>query len=164
MNHSHKVNPRDLAPVITLFVIILVLTITSILVSGKTNPAFFMQLFMGFFFTIFGAFKAAQPKGFAMAFREYDILAMRSKTYGYVYPFIELLLGVMYLWGFYLLYTNIFTLFLMGFGAYGVWKKLQKNEEVPCACLGVVFKIPMTYVTLGEDLLMALMAFLMIII
>ncbi|MCD8508323.1 MAG: hypothetical protein LRY42_02930 [Candidatus Pacebacteria bacterium] len=55
------------------------------------------------------------------------------------------------------------TILLSGMSAYGVWKKLQKKEEVPCACLGALFYVPMTYVTLVENLLMVIMALAMII-
>ncbi len=50
----------------------------------------------------------------------------------------------------------VFVVMLVG--AYGVYLKLKEHEEIPCACLGTVFKVPMTWVTLGEDLLMAGMA------
>jgi hypothetical protein len=47
--------------------------------------------------------------------------------------------------------------------AAGVARELWKGREIMCACLGVVFKIPMTYVTLLEDLLMAAMAGFMLV-
>jgi hypothetical protein len=47
-------------------------------------------------------------------------------------------------------------------GAAGVWRELRKNNQIPCACLGVVFKIPMTWVTFIEDVAMAAMAAAMI--
>ncbi|MDP3725587.1 MAG: hypothetical protein Q8R36_00140 [bacterium] len=50
------------------------------------------------------------------------------------------------------------------FGALGVFLKLRDGEVVPCACLGVVFKIPMTWVTFIEDLLMAVMAAFMLFV
>ncbi|MBI4369580.1 MAG: hypothetical protein HY547_05055 [Elusimicrobia bacterium] len=44
----------------------------------------------------------------------------------------------------------------------GVIQKLREKEEIPYACLGMVFKVPMTWVTFAEDLLMAAEALLMI--
>jgi hypothetical protein len=52
----------------------------------------------------------------------------------------------------------------MGIGAIGVYIKLLKKEEIPCACLGTVFKVPMIWVTLAEDLLMVAMAVIMLIL
>jgi hypothetical protein len=51
---------------------------------------------------------------------------------------------------------------LMLVSAVGIGMELAKKKEIQCACLGLVFNIPMTYVTLAEDLLMALMALLML--
>ena len=44
----------------------------------------------------------------------------------------------------------------------GVTKELAQGRKITCACLGAVFKIPMTYVTLLEDVLMAVMALIML--
>ncbi len=60
--------------------------------------------------------------------------------------------------------TNVFTLALMFVSAAGVFNELRKGKTVICACLGAVFKIPMTYETLAEDLIMAIMALAMLFI
>ena len=39
-------------------------------------------------------------RGFADAYRTYDVVARRVPAYGYVYPFVELLLGAAYVTGF----------------------------------------------------------------
>ena len=88
---------------------------------------------------------------------------MRVNWYGLVYPFIEVGLGVAYLLKFHLFYVNLITFFLMSIGALGVGIALHRGERLMCACLGAVFKVPMTYVTLVEDLLMAVMALYMLI-
>jgi hypothetical protein len=58
-------------------------------------------------------------------------------------------------------YFSVATFILMALGAIGVSRALSNKQEIPCACLGVVFTVPMTYVTLGEDILMAVMALAM---
>ncbi len=87
---------------------------------------------------------------------------MKSKTYALSYPFIEVILGLMYLLSFGGIYRDVFTFLIMSMSAYGVWKALQVKDEIPCACLGTVFKVPMTKVTLFENVFMALMALYMI--
>lgn len=141
-------------PLIVIFIVIILLTVFS---------GFTMSNFMGYFFLIFGLFKVIKWKGFVMAYREYDVLAKMSKLYAYIYPLIEIGLGAAYLSVWNLFYVNIFTLIIMIISAYGVWLKLREKEEIPCACLGTVFKLPMTKVTLFEDLLMAVMSLLMLI-
>jgi len=93
----------------------------------------------------------------------YDLIAKRSETYALAYPFIELSLGFCYLFRCYLPFINIITLMVMLVSAAGVAAELYKGKEITCACLGLVFKFPMTYVTLAEDLLMAAMAATMLL-
>ena len=73
-------------------------------------------------------------------------------------------MGLAYLFAFQLLFTNIITVAIMGVSAVGVGNELRKKNQIVCACLGAVFKIPMTKVTFTEDLLMAGMALWMLIL
>ena len=119
---------------------------------------------MGFFFLVFGFFKVINLKSFVQAYAMYDLIAQKNTSYGFIYPFIELILGVCYLMRWFLLATNSATVIIMLISAVGVFNELRKGKTIVCACLGTVFKIPMTYVTLAEDLLMAIMAFLMLFV
>ncbi len=154
---------KDFLPLIAIFTGIIIL---SILWVNAFQGGFmrWMEVFMGLFFVVFGFFKVFNLKGFADAYRMYDVIAMKYPKYGYVYPFIELALGALYLIGVFSLFTNMVTLFVMSISAVGVYLKLKKKEKIMCACLGVVFKVPMTWVTLTEDLLMALMAGVMLLL
>lgn len=119
---------------------------------------------MGLFFIVFGSFKIMNLRGFVEAYSMYDLLAQRSTLYAYLYPFIELSLGIAYLMRWHLTAINGITLVLMLISAAGVARELAQGRAIMCACLGVVFKIPMTYVTLAEDLLMAVMAMIMLLV
>lgn len=154
---------KDFAPLISILVVIILFTAYMWNTSSNPDLMFGMRMFMSGFFIIFGTFKLIKWKGFVKAYKEYDILAKKSTAYAYIYPLIEIGLGLAYFFAWNLLFTNIITLIIMLVGSYGVWLKLRKKEEIPCACLGVVFKLPMTKVTLFEDLLMAVMALMMII-
>lgn len=119
--------------------------------------------FMAAFFIIFSLFKIINLPGFVMAYREYDIIAKQLPVYAYLYPFIELTLGIMYFMRYQLIIANGVTLVLMILSSIGVALELAQGNAIACACLGAVFNIPMTYVTLAEDLLMGLMALFMLI-
>lgn len=121
-----------------------------------------MSHFMGGFFLAFSFFKLLNVRGFADAFQTYDVLARRSIGYGYVYPFIELALGIAYLSGVGPLLTNVVTLAIMLLGLVGVAKALAQKRRIQCACLGTVFNLPMSKVTLIEDGAMAVMAAVML--
>ena len=98
-----------------------------------------MQVFMGVFFLVFGLFKVVRLRRFAEAYRMYDLLAARSVVYAYLYPFLELALGVAYLRGVGGDVINWITLVVVGISAVGVYNKLRKREKIMCACLGAVF-------------------------
>ena len=101
--------------------------------------------------------------GFASSYAMYDVLAKRVPAYGYVYPFIELGLGVWYLLGWQPILVNWVTLIVMAFSSIGVILAVVNKQKIRCACLGAGFNLPMSTVTIIEDLLMAAMALWIIV-
>jgi len=118
----------------------------------------FMTAFMSGFFLVFSFFKFLDLKAFAASYATYDLLAAKWPVYGLAYPFIELALGLGYLTGFNLFYTNLATVIIMGFSSIGVIQSVLGKNKIQCACLGTVFHFPMSTVTIVEDLLMVAMA------
>ena len=121
-----------------------------------------MRYFMAGFFLVFSFFKLLDLKAFASAYQSYDLLAARWPTWGLIYPFAELALGVAYLTNWMPTLTNSATLIIMGFSAIGVVRAVVLKSKIQCACLGTVFKLPMSTVTIVEDLGMVLMAAVML--
>jgi copper chaperone CopZ len=117
-----------------------------------------MGNFMGGFFLAFSFFKLLDLRGFVDSFQTYDVVARPLRAYGYLYPFIELGLGVAYLVGFAPVATNVVTLVVMLVGIVGVSQALLQKRQIQCACLGTVFNLPMSKVTFIEDGVMATMA------
>lgn len=126
--------------------------------AGAFDAGRAMANFMVGFFLVFSFFKLLDVQAFADGFATYDVLAARSRAYALTYPFVELGLGVAYLVRFAPSATNLATLVLMLFGTVGVAKALADRRKIRCACLGTVFNLPMSTVTLVEDLSMAAMA------
>lgn len=154
-------NIKVFLPLIAIFAFV---TIASCILTWHQQGDYHLLMvnFMGFFFVVFGAFKISNLVAFAQAYRMYDLIAQRSVIYAYMYPFIEVALGIAYLVQWNIFAISLFTFFLMSISALGVAKELMRGSSITCACLGVVFKVPMTWVTFGEDLLMALMALWML--
>ena len=149
---------KDFAPLIGIFAAIIAFTLIRVWIHGGWDLMYAMNDFMAGFFIVFGAFKIINLPHFVEAYTKYDLIAQRIKWYAYAYPFIEVALGIAYLIRFMPIATNAFTYVLMLVSGIGVAIALAKGENLMCACLGMVFKLPMTYVTLFEDLLMAGMA------
>jgi hypothetical protein len=150
-------------PLITIFSVVIAITATHQWYYGF-NLHDAMRIGMGAFFLVFAFFKVINLHEFAQAYSMYDIIAKRAYWYGYLYPFIEIGLGIAYILNWRPKFINIFTMCLMLVCAAGVFIELRAGKKIVCACLGAVFKVPMTYVTLLEDLLAAGMAALMLMI
>ncbi len=123
-----------------------------------SNKAFdlmqWMRHFMAGFFLVFSFFKLLNLKGFAESYAMYDVLAKRIPAWGYVYAFIELALGICFMMNFDPLATNAITLAVMGISISGVLQSVLNKRKIQCACLGSVFNLPMSTVTIIEDALM----------
>lgn len=122
-----------------------------------------MQHFMAGFFLVFSFFKFLDLKGFAESYATYDIVARRWMGWGYVYAFIELFLGLAFLTGFQPLLTNGLTFAVMSISLVGVVQRVMAKKKIRCACLGTVFNLPMSTITITEDVLMIAMSGIMLI-
>jgi len=117
-----------------------------------------MTHFMAGWFLVFSFFKLLDLRSFAESYRMYDIVAARSRIYSFAYPFLELGLGIAYLLHAAPAIVNAVTLVVMVVSLIGVLRTVLAKRKIRCACLGAVFNLPMTYVTVAEDGLMAIMA------
>lgn len=148
-------------PLIIIFSVIVLWTILHQSISGWSLH-YAMHDFMGGFFILLGMLKVISWKKFAESYQGYDPLAMKVPLYAYIYPAVEVFLGVVYqfrlgdefLW-------NILTVLILGIATVGVVKVLIRDEVVKCACLGGLFSIPITWFTVFENVLMIGMAIYM---
>lgn len=128
------------------------------------SPMLWMRNFMAGFFIVFAFFKLLDISGFAGSFAMYDVIAKRWKAWAYAYPFVELALGIAYLINFNPLITNMVTLIVLSIGTIGVVQSNLSKRPIKCACLGDVFNLPMSTVTIIENVSMLVMAGLMLLI
>jgi hypothetical protein len=122
-----------------------------------------MSYFMGFFLCQFALLKLFNPIQFADGFQMYDLIAKNCRAYAFAYPLIELILGLSYLALFLPILTAILTIIILGAGAVSVIRALIKGLDVRCACMGTILDVPLSTVTLTEDLGMVAMAILLLI-
>lgn len=152
---------KKLLPLFLIFIFIFLLPLVRQNFSNFDWMLYMMD-FMGVFFIIFGLFKLVDLKGFVVGFQNYDFIAKRFSTYGYAYPFIEIILGAMYLLGFMFLVQNLLVLILSAVGTITAYAYIDNDEDIRCVCLGTLFDLPMTVVTFLENALMFLMALSMV--
>jgi len=82
-----------------------------------------MRHFMAGFFIVFSFFKLLNISGFAESYSMYDIVAAKWKGWGYIYPFVELLLGILYLTNIQPYWSNVAAIIILGVSTelYVVW-------------------------------------------
>jgi copper chaperone CopZ len=158
--NSEKTKLQQLKP---LLLILFYITSTCVLLHYKDwSWSEFMLDFMGLFYIVFGFFKMLDLKGFPESFKMYDPLANLIPIYGWIYPFIETALGIMFLMRFEVNIALIMTLVVLGITTVGVTKTLLDKKSIRCACLGTALKLPMTEATLIENTIMIAMAAVML--
>ena len=146
------------APVLLIFVYLFSVTTIVELTADRIDISRWMRHFMAGFFLIFSFFKMLNLKGFKDSYAMYDIIARKFPVWGYMYVCIEGLLGMAFLTNFNPLLTNSVTLVLMSVSIVGVLNAVLDKKTLQCACLGAVFKLPMSTVTIIEDGLMIAMS------
>lgn len=119
----------------------------------------YKKIFIAITFILFGILKLYNLEKFSEIFSKYDIIAKYYKSYAYLYPFIEIIIGILILNKISL--SNIFSYIniLMIISILSVIISMSKGQNLRCGCLGSFFHIPLSYVTLSENILMLLMSY-----
>jgi copper chaperone CopZ len=145
-------------PILLIFGYISAVTLLVQLKNESFNLMEAMRHFMAGFFLVFSFFKLLNIKGFAESYVMYDVLAKAIPAWAYLYAFVELGLGIANVINFNPLITNLTTLVVMTISIIGVLQSVLNKKKIQCACLGAVFNLPMSTVTIIEDALMIVMS------
>ena len=146
-------------PVIALFAIAFALAVAvTWLVNGVLFEPQTIASFIAIAMVLLGLQKLQDIDKFATMFLNYDLLAQKWVRYGYVYPFVETVAGLLMLMGVLTWLSAPATLIVAGIGAISVIKAVYIDKrELKCACLGDS-RVPLGFVSLTENLMMIGMA------
>ncbi|WPU93967.1 cation transporter [Mucilaginibacter sabulilitoris] len=166
--HSHTMSmepdtesPSWLAtykPILIIFGYISVIAVIAGYSMGNFMTMTAMRVFMSGFFLIFSFFKLLDLQGFADSYSMYDIVAKKFRAWGYIYAFVELGLGLAFALNIAPVIVNAITFIVMSVSLIGVLQSVLNKRKIQCACLGAVFNLPMSTVTIVEDALMIVMS------
>lgn len=113
------------------------------------------ELFIAFSMSILALLKLQDVESFSTMFLNYDLLAQRHVRYSYLYPFGELLAGVLMVAGALLWIAIPVALVIGTVGAISVFKAVFiDRRELKCACVGGSSNVPLGFVSLTENLMM----------
>ena len=149
----------ELQQLFPLFLIFFYIITAGILMNfNDWSTSEFMLDFMGLFYIVFSFFKFLDYTGFPKSFQMYDPLAKQIPAYAWIYPFIEVTLGLFFLLRIQIPIALITTIIILGITTIGVTKALFTKQTIQCACLGTALKLPMTKATFIENSIMLVMA------
>ena len=151
-------------PILLIFGYVTAISLVVSWQSSGINFMVFMRIFMAGFFLTFSFFKMLNLKAFAESYVMYDIVAKKFGAWGYIYAFIELGLGLSFALNLSPVAVNWVTLIVMTVSILGVLESVLNKKKIQCACLGAVFNLPMSTVTIVEDAIMIAMSAAMLIL
>jgi len=151
-------------PILLIFGYVTTISLVVSWQDGTINFMTFMRIFMAAFFLTFSFFKMLNLKSFAESYAMYDIVAKKFSAWGYFYAFIELGLGLSFALNFSPVLVNWVTLIVMTVSILGVLGSVLNKKKIQCACLGAVFNLPMSTVTIVEDAIMIAMSAAMLVL
>jgi copper chaperone CopZ len=149
-------------PILLIFGYLAVITTLVEVISGVFTWTRWMEHFMAGFFLVFSFFKLLNLSGFADSYSTYDIIARKWNAWSYIYAFVELGLGIAFLTRFNPILTNGVVFAVMSVSIIGVVQSVTSKRKIKCACLGAVFNLPMSTITIIEDALMIAMSGVML--
>ena len=147
-------------PVLAVFAVAaLMATAASYAVSGAALTVRAAEWFIAFSMAILALLKLRDIESFSRMFLGYDLLARRWVRYSYIYPFAELLAGVLMIAGVLTWLSAPVALFIGAIGAASVIKAVYiDRRELKCACVGGDSNVPLGFLSLTENLMMIAMA------
>lgn len=160
--HKTSQNKKSLSPLY--FLLVFILGVSYLLVILFPSNSFMMYL-MWIWFGAFGFLKLYDIWWFARSFSQYDYIAKRLPVYWYIYPFIEIILGLFYIFDakmVYIMPVNIIGIIISSLGIMSAYSVIRSWENISCACMGTFWKLPMTQVTILENVAMLMMILFMI--
>ena len=142
-----------------IFIIAKIYTEYRVKSDKKESKKNLIKNYIGLTLLIFGLLKLYNLDKFVTIFSKYDLISKNINLYGYLYPFIEIILGICLLNSVNILDNLRLTIILMIISILSVMVSILNGEKLRCGCLGSFFYIPLSYTTLAENTMMLLMSY-----
>ena len=162
--HTEKRTLRTYAPLLSIFALIVLYALVQALFlrESVTILRVFRDL-MTAFFVLFGVLEAVTLPSFSKTFASYDPIAKRLPGYALAYPFLLLLFGMLMYLGIWIPVVAALTAMIFAVQTYGIIPVIRSGESVQCACIGTAFALPLSWVTVVENMAMIVMATVMFV-
>ncbi len=146
-------------PVLTIFVVALLMSV-AVTFAAEYPRSFINTIiwFVSFSMCLLAMTKLQDVEKFSTMFLNYDLLAKKWVPYSYIYPFAELIAGLLMITGKLSWLSAPVALFIGLVGAISVFKAVYIDKrELKCACVGGSSNVPLGFISLTENLMMIAM-------
>lgn len=124
----------------------------------------FIADFMAVFFITFAALKFIDIEGFALAYRDYDILASRIRPWGFALPFLEAFMGFWYLLSEAPNSLNLLVIVVAASAAYGALTEMRKKSRFSHTYFDGFVRLPMARAGFIENFMKLGLAILLLFV
>lgn len=153
---------KENAKLIAIFVF-LIMSATLMGTLDGFNILEWIRWFMAGFMIIFGGLKLLGIEVFIKVFPLYDLIAKRVRPYKYIYPLLQVFLGMLFLAGIFTLFRDIVTIAIGLSGLIGMIQIVSKRGPIRLSYLGTIIRLRFSTVTLLENSIMVVLGILMLI-
>jgi glutaredoxin len=146
--------------VLTIFAMCALIALAvSFVLTGSLLSLRTVELFAAFSMAVLAIQKLQDIENFSTMFLNYDLLAQRWVTYGYLYPLGEGLAAVLMIaGGLMAVIAAPISLTIGTIGMVSVFKAVYIDKrELKCACVGGNSNVPLGFISLTENLVMMAM-------
>ena len=131
-------------------------------IDTKQKRIQYMNNTMGIMFIVLACLKIFNLTEFSEIFKQYDLISQSLPFYSKLYPFIELLLGFLFLHQSYIPYIYYITLLVISSNLISTLLILRTGASLPCGCMGGLINLKLSYLSVLENMLMLIMLFFLI--
>lgn len=157
--HVRNPDATRYTPVLAVFVVAAAMALAAHWAAFATLLSWrALEWVVAFAMCLLACLKLRDLQSFSNMFLGYDLLAQRMVPYAYVYPFAELLAGLLMVAGLWPWLSGPLALFIGVVGAVSVFKAVYVDKrELKCACVGGGSNVPLGFISLSENLAMIAM-------
>lgn len=162
---SLKQEGETYQPIIAIFSITFLMSLAfSFLLFKTIIPLFTLEFFVAISMCVLALLKIRDLYSFSNNFITYDIIGMRVIKYSYIYPFLELIVGLGMIARVFIPAIAIISISIGLIGSISVIKAVYiEKRDLKCACVGGDSNVPLGFVSLSENLMMFFMGIWMLI-
>lgn len=138
--------------------IFLILAATLMGTLDGFNGVEWIRWFMGGFMIVFGGLKLIGIEVFVKVAPLYDLIARRIKPYKYIYPLIQVFLGLMFIIGLFQVFTSVVSLVFGLSSLLGMIQILSSRGPIRLSYLGTIIGLRFSTVSILENTIIVVLS------